>query len=56
MNILMDIDGMTVGQLREFLDSYSDDDVLEVREEFYRGFGSEGGEQVELHVIEKDEK
>jgi hypothetical protein len=55
VDILMDIDGLSVGELRKFLDSYSDDDVLDVREELYRSSmigGVAGEERVELHIVE----
>jgi len=54
MDILMDIDGLSVGELRKFLDSYSDDDVLDVRKELYRSSmigGGEPEERVELHIV-----
>lgn len=57
MDILMDIDGLTVRELRKFLDSYNEDDVLEVREETYRSFGTGSSyEKTELYILEKKEK
>lgn len=57
MDILIDIDGLTVRELRKFLDSYNEDDVLEVRQETYRSFGTGSSyEQTELYIHEKKEK
>jgi len=52
---LMDFDGDTVKKMKEFLDTYDDDAVIDVREGFTYGFGSNDGEFYDYFVIVEKE-
>lgn len=52
LSVIGDLEGMTVGRLRELLDGISDDTQIEIDEEEWPDYISEGGD---FHlVIRKD--
>lgn len=51
-----DLDGMSVASLRELISDLPDDAVIDVREEYVRGFGGGGGHESEYFVFVWEEE